>query len=88
MTRTGPMPLLEQVKICWFVFYRRRVGRHVRIACPDTRVQKGAHPSEGLACECVGTVTAWLASEEAAPVHAATTRLVAEQSTIPDTNIT
>jgi len=61
---------------------------HVRInevfVCPDTTVRKGAHPSEGLAGECVGTVTAWLVSEEAAPVHAATIRLGADQSTIPD----
>jgi len=65
---------------------------HVRInqvfVCPDTTVRKGADdPPEGLAGECVGTVTAWLASEEAAPVHAATIRLVADQSTIPNTII-
>lgn len=59
---------------------------HVRInevfVCPATTVRKGAHdPSEGVAGECVGTVTAWLASEAAASVHAATIRLVEGSST-------
>lgn len=59
-------------------------GTHVRInevfVCPDTSVRKGADdPSEGLVGDRVGTVTAWLASEEAALVRGATIRLVASQ---------
>ena len=57
---------------------------HVRInevfLCPDKARAKGVFDtSEGLAGDCVGTVTAWLASEEAAPVRRATIRLVARQ---------
>ena len=61
---------------------------HVRInkalVYPDTSMRRRARdPPEGLVGDCVGTVTAWLASEEAAPVRGATIRFVNGQSIIP-----
>ena len=58
---------------------------HEALVCPDISVRKRARdPPEGLVDDWMGTVTAWLASEEAAPVRGATIRFVEGQSTIPD----
>lgn len=55
------------------------------LVCPYIGVRKRAHdPPEGLVDDWKGTVTAWLASEEAAPVRGATIRFVEGQSIIPD----
>jgi NAD(P)-dependent dehydrogenase (short-subunit alcohol dehydrogenase family) len=54
------------------------------VVCLDASVCKEASdPSQSLIAECVGTFAAWLASEEAAPVHGATIRLVDRQSVHP-----
>ena len=62
---------------------------HVRlneaIVYPDTSMRARARdPPEGLVDDWKGPVTAWLASEEAAPVRGATIRFVEGQSIIPD----
>lgn len=67
------------------VLLEESAGTQVRIneviVCPETRARGGAgDPSEGPIGDCVGMFTAWLASEEAAPVRGATIRLVERQS--------
>jgi 3-oxoacyl-[acyl-carrier protein] reductase len=67
------------------VLLEESAGTQVRIneviVCPDTSARNAASdPSEGPIGDCVGTFTAWLASEEAAPVRGATIRLVERQS--------
>ena len=55
------------------------------LVCPYIGVRKRARdPPEGLVDDWKGTVTAWLTSEEAAPVRGATIRFVEGQSIIPD----
>lgn len=55
------------------------------LVCPDISVRKRARdPPEGFVDDWKGTVTAWLASEEAAPVRGATIRFVEGESIIPD----